>query len=511
MSINLTRRIVLAGTFTFAIGCGHDSTLLPTDARFGTDSLSSSMSKKYGDARWPYKLVINPAPVPAMAPGGTVKLAAKVTDPSGMVLNASVVWSSSNSAVATVGTDGSVTAKAGGTAVVHSKSVAVLAVTDSAVIVVQGATPPAATPPAATVKSITVGLGSSSVVVGSTTQATATLKDSVGHVVTGQSVTWMSLSPTVATVNATTGVVTAVAAGTSTITATSSNVTGSAAVTVTAPTAPAPPPPAGSEILATLPNVFINTTMPAAPAAGGKIISVAAGGSLQSAINSALPGDVIELANGATYSGNFSLPNKAASSNWIVIRPASMSGVPAEGSRMTPSKAAAARLPKVMSINNQGAFNTAVGAHNYRIVGIEVSVPATIANTGLVRLGSSYETTLAQMPHDIVLDRMYIHGTATGSVRRCIALNSAMSAVIDSYISDCHEVGGDAQAIAGWTGPGPFKIVNNYLEGSGENVMFGGDDPIINGVLPSDIEIRRNHIFKPTSWKGKWLVKNLFE
>ncbi|MEO8338043.1 MAG: hypothetical protein ABI664_23920, partial [bacterium] len=67
------------------------------------------------------------------------------------------------------------------------------------------------------------------------------------------------------------------------------------------------------------------------------------------------------------------------------------------------------------------------------------------------------------------------------------------------------------QAIAGWNGPGPFKIVNNYLEGSGENIMFGGADPTINGLVPSDIEIRRNHIFKPTSWKGRWLVKNLFE
>jgi len=30
-------------------------------------------------------------------------------------------------------------------------------------------------------------------------------------------------------------------------------------------------------------------------------------------------------------------------------------------------------------------------------------------------------------------------------------------------------------------------------------------------VVPSDIEIRHNHFFKPTAWKGKWLVKNLLE
>ena len=41
--------------------------------------------------------------------------------------------------------------------------------------------------------------------------------------------------------------------------------------------------------------------------------------------------------------------------------------------------------------------------------------------------------------------------------------------------------------------------------------MFGGSDPVISGVIPSDIEFRRNHFFKPTSWKGKWMIKNLIE
>jgi len=80
---------------------------------------------------------------------------------------------------------------------------------------------------------------------------------------------------------------------------------------------------------------------------------------------------------------------------------------------------------------------------------------------------------LAQLPHDLILDRTYIHGNATVNLSRCVALNSAASAVIDSYLSECHANGQDAQAICGWNGPGPFKIVNNYLEASGENVMFG--------------------------------------
>jgi hypothetical protein len=43
--------------------------------------------------------------------------------------------------------------------------------------------------------------------------------------------------------------------------------------------------------------------------------------------------------------------------------------------------------------------------------------------------------------------------------------------------------------------------VNNYLEGAGENLILGGADPRIRGVVPSDIEIRGNHFRKSLSWR----------
>ncbi|HKG12854.1 MAG TPA: DUF4214 domain-containing protein, partial [Pyrinomonadaceae bacterium] len=59
----------------------------------------------------------------------------------------------------------------------------------------------------------------------------------------------------------------------------------------------------------------------------------------------------------------------------------------------------------------------------------------------------------------------------------------------------------------------------NYLEASGENLMFGGAQPSVAGLVPSDIEVRRNHFFKPLSWRQgepsyagtRYSVKNLFE
>src|SRR5207245_2467128 len=125
----------------------------------------------------------------------------------------------------------------------------------------------------------------------------------------------------------------------------------------------------------------------------------------------------------------------------------------------------------------------------------------------------------ADLPHDLIFDPVYVHGTPQANLRRGIALNSASTAIIGSHIADVHEVDADSQAIAGWDGPGPFRLVNNYLEGAGENVMFGGADPSIHGLVPSDIEIRRNHFFKPLTWRiedpsyagRRWAIKNLLE
>jgi hypothetical protein len=91
-------------------------------------------------------------------------------------------------------------------------------------------------------------------------------------------------------------------------------------------------------------------------------------------------------------------------------------------------------------------------------------------------------------------------------------MNGRFLAVIDSYFSDWKRQGQETHAISGWNGPGPFKIANNYLEASGVNLLFGGADPVIRDLVPSDIEIIGNHFSKPLAWrKEKWMVKNLFE
>jgi hypothetical protein len=261
------------------------------------------------------------------------------------------------------------------------------------------------------------------------------------------------------------------------------------------------------------PRVFLDTSY-VAPA--GKTINVAAGGAVQAAIDQAQPGDVIMLQAGATFTGNFRLPNKSGT-GWIVIRTsAADENLPPQGTRITP--ASSAIMPKLISPDSSPVVYTDKGAHHYRFIGVEFGVAEGKDIYNLVAFDAS-QTSPDQAPHDLIIDRCYIHGNDAGAVQRGVMLNCARAAVIDSFISNCHGEGFDTQAICGWNGQGPFKIVNNYLEGAGENVMFGGAKPTIQNLIASDVEFRLNHVYKPLSWKkghptyaGRpWSIKNLFE
>jgi hypothetical protein len=357
--------------------------------------------------------------------------------------------------------------------------------------------------------SIAITRATPSLLVGQSGQLAAVVLDEGGNPIPDQLVAWSSSDVRIATISAT-GLIAGIAIGTVTVTATSGDKTASTAVSVGS----------ASVVGDTTAGVAIQPMLYATPMPSmtGKTITVAANGDLQAAIDAAQPGDVVQLAPGATYTGNFVLRDKnTTSTNWIIIRPAiADASLPAEGSRMTPQIAAALQLPRILTPSSQPAIQTAVGAHHYRLIGLEVGVaPGLTMSYGTITLGAGFDggqTTLASVAHDLVIDRMYVHGSPTTSLRRCVALNSANTAVIDSYLSECHEEGGDSQAVAGWNGPGPFKIVNNYLEGAAENILFGGGDPAIANLIPSDIEIRHNHVTKPLSWRGsRWQIKNLIE
>jgi hypothetical protein len=260
--------------------------------------------------------------------------------------------------------------------------------------------------------------------------------------------------------------------------------------------------PAGAEP----PHALVDTR--AAPDTG-RSISVAAGGNLQAALDSARPGDTLVLPAGATFRGPLTLP-KIAGDGWIVIRSSRAGELPA-GRRVSPADAA--KMARIVGGDGaHAALRTAAGAHHFRFIGIEFTVTPGAYNTTLLRLGSGEETLESDLPHHVIIERSWIHGDPARGGRRGVGLNGRHMAVIDSWVSDWKSPDGETQAIAGWNGAGPFKVVNNHLEAAGINILFGGADPAIPQLVPSDIEIRGNHLTKPLGWRAeRWAVKNLLE
>jgi hypothetical protein len=245
--------------------------------------------------------------------------------------------------------------------------------------------------------------------------------------------------------------------------------------------------------------------------AAAATINVPAGGDLQGALNAAQPGDLILLASGATYTGNFKLPLKDGS-QFITVRTDAPAGrLPGAGVRITPDHAPL--LAKIKSPSTGPALTTAEATHHWRFELVEFQ--ANVKGEGdIIMLGAtgSAQALLAQMPHTFVFDRVYLHGDPIVGQKRGIALQSGRTEIINSYFADFKAKGVEAQAICGWNGSGPYLIENNHLEGSGQSLMFGGSDASIHELVPSDIVIRRNLMTKPLNWQGEgWLVKNIFE
>jgi hypothetical protein len=437
------------------------------------------------------------------------------------ILEAPVTWSIAPTDVATIDSTGLITAgDSSGTATVSATSDGQ---TRSMTITVTGTKTSSSS--GAPVHMISISANATSLDVGEVTQVSGVVRDVNGTAIANVPITW-STSPTsvatVSTTNATSGVLTAVGAGTATLYATADTVTRSITITVadtaadSSGTAGQVPMGAsgasyGSATPAELPRVSVNTTYPTPL----RQIRVPAGGSLQKAIDAAQAGDEILLAPGAVFTGNFYLRNKGVLNGWITIRTdLSDAAIGYAGTRMTPSRAAAVRLAKIVTPNIYSAITTELGANHYRFTGVEFAVSSSVVDmNALVRLGdnTSAQNSAAATAGYLVFDRTYIHGNPTGQLKRCVMMNSATTAIVDSWLGNCHSNVSDSQAIVGWNGPGPYLIQNNHLEAGHEVIMFGGGGVTVQNVSPSDITIRGNHIMRPASWKGVWQVKNLVE
>ena len=248
---------------------------------------------------------------------------------------------------------------------------------------------------------------------------------------------------------------------------------------------------------------------------GGKIVTIKSGGNLQRAIDAAQPGDQLVLEAGAVFVGNFVLPVKSGD-EFITIRSSRCDEIP-EGQRITPEQESLTARIATPSVGP--VLLAPIRSHHFKFQCLTFTQGPSVAEFGynLIQLGegATYEKqkTEADAPHHFEIDRCIIRprDDRTG-LQRGVTLNSAHTTIKNSYISNIKWAGVETQAVGGWNGPGPFVIENNYLEAAGINILFGGAVTPIPNLIPSDITIRNNRLYKRPEWQGKgFAAKNLLE
>jgi PKD repeat protein len=330
------------------------------------------------------------------------------------------------------------------------------------------------------------------------------------------------------------------AAGTYTITATVRDQEGLSATVsqqqivpdpiITPPPPPPPPPPDTAQSIAAPPELPQSTPNPAFGKATrvvyvkqastiNTILSAITFGLIeehksdfQAALNESAPGDSIVVTG--EYVGNFTLPQRPCGAGITIV---GTTKALTPGTRITPTTAAG--FARLITPNTQPVLRTTNPTCGWRLAGLEITGTVTGSiNYGIVWLGDGgwlgggeTQTTLASVPRDFVLSHIYLHGAPSLLAQRCLNLNSAHTVLRDSWISDCTIQGTQGQAVAVWNSPGPLLIENNFISGAGQNILIGGADPGIPGLIPSDITIRRNHIWKNPAWRGVYTVSFLLE
>ncbi len=128
-----------------------------------------------------------------------------------------------------------------------------------------------------------------------------------------------------------------------------------------------------------------------------------------------------------------------------------------------------------MIASGVGPVVFATGANHYRLLGLEIT---RAVGSGFVSSLASVKT--GGTANNLILDRVWLHGTSQDETNKGLTLiGSSYVSVVDSFFTDLHciAISGsctDASAISGGSGDpvGPFKIVDNFLEASGENILL---------------------------------------
>jgi hypothetical protein len=231
---------------------------------------------------------------------------------------------------------------------------------------------------------------------------------------------------------------------------------------------------------------------------------------LQTAVNAAVPGDIITIdpSVAASTTTGLSLPVLVNPNHlYVAIRSSHIYNLPG-GVRVTPTNADLATITDTAKANHvlYTTVSGGLGSSYFRFEGIKFIGPPNDANLSImIQLGQfQYPTNdheVSQLPHDLIFDRCVFSGyPGIPGPKNAFDMNSGRVTIKDSYFYEIKYVGAESHDVAEWNGTGPFIFTNTHFEASTEETIFGGAAPIIAGVRPS-ATLTGNEYYKPWAWR----------
>jgi hypothetical protein len=237
---------------------------------------------------------------------------------------------------------------------------------------------------------------------------------------------------------------------------------------------------------------------------------------LQPALDSAKPGDIIELKAGEVFSTNgpsFLRAKPPAPYPWITIRSSAWRSIP-PGRRV--SKADAEKLPKICTsaTNNQGVLWTSgktaevpAAYWRFKAVWFTICNPSQANASDLVVVGdTNAEIRPDLQSHHFTFDQVLITGWNDDDYdpgpKRGLVTNGHHIEVLNSSISNIKGTvidGSESHALGAWVGS-DILISNTRLSSATENFLFGGARAKWAGFVATNIRVEHSLIEKDLDW-----------
>lgn len=151
------------------------------------------------------------------------------------------------------------------------------------------------------------------------------------------------------------------------------------------------------------------------------------------------------------------------------------------------------------------SFADSAAARGYSLHGLQVQPNGNnTIQLGIIGFRRTVgQTTIADYPGELFIDRCWIKGGTGGSVRRGVLANGPYFKIHDSRITDVHTVGNESAGIGSWTSGRYHEHKRCTIEAGAQAILSGGADPdnANTGLLdPSDWFSEEIYAFKPLSW-----------